>query len=70
MSKKQKKQKKKSKFEVGENETIEQCLNRMKNEGYTPIRRIEKPIFKEDGNEVIPIGKTIIFEAVPSESEH
>ncbi|GAA0302384.1 hypothetical protein GGQ92_002900 [Gracilibacillus halotolerans] len=69
MSKKQKKQKKK-KFEVGENETIEECLNRMKKEGYTPTRRIEKPIFREEGNSVIPVDKTVIFEAVALESEH
>jgi hypothetical protein len=38
---------KKKKFEVGENETIEQVLERMKIEGYLPVRRIETPIFEE-----------------------
>jgi hypothetical protein len=57
---------KKKKFEVGVNETIEQCLKRMKQEGYAPIRRIEEPIFheiKKDGKLVIePCGRKIIFE--------
>jgi hypothetical protein len=58
--------KKKMLFEVQENETIEQCLNRMKQQGYSPVRRMEKPIFQEikRDNEAIyePIGRQIIFE--------
>lgn len=58
--------KKKMLFEVQENETIEQCLNRMKQQGYTPVRRLEKPIFQEikRDSEMIyePIGRQIIFE--------
>ncbi|WP_318506053.1 NETI motif-containing protein [Bacillus sp. T3] len=57
----------KKQFEVQENESIEACLNRMKDEGYTPIRRIEKPIFKEVklGSSVTyePMGRYIVFEA-------
>jgi hypothetical protein len=57
---------KKKKFEVAANETIEQCLERMKQEGYAPVRRIEEPIFQEikkDGKLVIePCGRKIIFE--------
>lgn len=57
----------KKQFEVQENESIEACLNRMKDEGYTPIKRIEKPIFKEvkQGSSVTyePIGRNIVFEA-------
>lgn len=62
--------KKKSKvtFQVQENETIGECLERMKKEGYTPIRRIEKPVFQEvlKGNETNyePVGRQIIFEAI------
>lgn len=56
----------KKKFEVMENETIGECLERMNKEGYHPIKRIEKPIFKEDGNnkesKFIPIAQKIIFE--------
>ena len=32
-------------FEVEENETIEQCLERMKIEGYMPMGRKEEPMF-------------------------
>ncbi|MDQ1147971.1 hypothetical protein QE429_004798 [Bacillus sp. SORGH_AS 510] len=59
--------KKKQKFEVQENESIEDCLNRMKQQGYAPVRRTEKPIFQEvrKGNETIyePVGRQIVFEA-------
>jgi hypothetical protein len=58
--------KKKMQFEVQENETIEQCLNRMKQQGYSPVRRIEKPIFQEvkNANQTIyePVGRQIVFE--------
>lgn len=41
-------------FEVQENETIEQCLERMKKEGYMPIGRREEPIFHiVDGKPVV-----------------
>ena len=55
-------------FEVEENESIEDCLNRMKKLGYTPIRRTEKPIFQEikKGNDTIyePVARQIIFEGI------
>ena len=70
MSKKQKKQRKKKTFEVNEHESIEECLERIRKEGYTPVRKIEKPIFREDENGINPVDRTIIFEAVTSESEH
>ncbi|WP_210367238.1 NETI motif-containing protein [Bacillus sp. REN3] len=56
-------------YEVGENETIDAILDRMKNEGYMPVRRMEKPVFKEiekDGKlEYEPAGRRIVFEARP-----
>ncbi|MBP0725893.1 NETI motif-containing protein [Bacillus sp. RG28] len=56
----------KKKFEVFENESINDCLDRMKSEGYTPIKRMEEPIFKEviqNGmKEVEPVGRKIVFE--------
>lgn len=56
--------KKKLSFEVQENETIDQCLDRIQKAGYMPVRRIEKPIFKEEKNgSVEPIGRQIVFEA-------
>ncbi|WP_027408608.1 NETI motif-containing protein [Anoxybacteroides tepidamans] len=60
------KREKKKKFQVMDHETIEQCLMRMKQEGYTPIRRMEQPIFREVEKEgtisVEPCGKVIVFE--------
>ncbi len=57
---------KKQKFELQENESIDECLERMKKEGYFPVRRMEKPIFKEVKNgdqiEYIPVARQIIFE--------
>ena len=54
-------------FEVKENETITECLERIKSQGYVPVRRTEKPIFQEviNGKEVTyePVGREIIFEA-------
>ncbi|MBO9129196.1 NETI motif-containing protein [Bacillus sp. 165] len=59
-------QKKKKRFEVLHNESIEQCLERMKKEGYMPVRRTEEPIFHEvekEGKTIIePCGRTIVFE--------
>ena len=58
----------KKNFEVQENETISDCLARMEKEGYQPVRRLEKPIFKEEINkgttEYIPIAQKIIFQGV------
>jgi hypothetical protein len=54
-------------FEVQENETIDQCLGRIQKAGYIPVRRTEKPIFKEvkTGGKVDyePAGRQIVFEA-------
>ncbi|MCQ6280541.1 NETI motif-containing protein [Bacillus sp. EB600] len=54
-------------FEVQENESIGDCMDRMKKLGFSPIRRIEKPIFQEviNGSQTTyePVGRKIIFEA-------
>lgn len=67
-----KKPNKKKLYEVNENETISDCLDRMSKEGYSPTRRIEKPIFKEvlkNGEmDYEPAGRQIVFEAKPIES--
>ncbi|MFM2576690.1 NETI motif-containing protein [Staphylococcus warneri] len=55
------------KYKINDNETIADCLQRMKADGYMPTRRIEKPIYKEnkDGSlevlkqDIIFIGKKI-----------
>lgn len=58
----------KQRFEVGEKETIADCLERMAQEGYRPTRRIEEPIFQEvtknGQKEVVPVRQRIIFEGV------
>ncbi|WP_096201826.1 NETI motif-containing protein [Bacillus sp. FJAT-45350] len=60
--------KKKQKFEVGENESIDQCLQRMEQEGYMPTRRMEEPVFQEvmtnGKQEFVPIRQKIVFEGV------
>ena len=64
--------KKKQMYEVGEHESIDDCINRMKKDGYAPVRRMEKPIFKEvqknGAIEYEPAGRQIIFEAKPLEA--
>lgn len=49
-----------------ENETIDQLLARMSEEGYKPVRRTEEPIFQEkniNGKiEYVPVGRIIKFE--------
>ena len=63
--------KKKMRFEVGENETIADCLDRMAAEGYQPVRRMEEPVFqevkKDGGVDVIPVRQKIIFEGILNE---
>ncbi|MBP3952588.1 NETI motif-containing protein [Bacillus suaedae] len=65
--------KKKQQFEVLESETIDQCLERMKEEGYQPTRRMEKPIFEErhskSTKEYVPVRQQIIFEGILVEGE-
>ncbi|WP_147803176.1 NETI motif-containing protein [Alkalicoccus halolimnae] len=53
----------KKKFYVGEKETIGECLDRMKLEGYTPVRRMEEPVLKETKKGVETAYQRIIFEA-------
>lgn len=56
----------KKKFEVLENETIADCLDRMKQEGYRPVRRMEKPVFQAKHKKAEPeyLKQQIIFEGV------
>ncbi|GAA5417426.1 hypothetical protein Pryu01_02489 [Paraliobacillus ryukyuensis] len=60
----------KKRFSVEEGETISACLERMKQAGYQPIRRIEKPIFQENQAGVEPVSQEIIFDAIRIKSEH
>ncbi|NJP39357.1 NETI motif-containing protein [Alkalicoccus luteus] len=52
----------KKKFYVEANETIDDCLNRMAAEGYTPVRRMEEPVLKEKGKDVEVAYQRIVFE--------
>ncbi|WP_020008030.1 NETI motif-containing protein [Salinicoccus albus] len=50
----------KKKFEVEASETLAGCLARMKQEGYTPVRRMEQPVFTEkDGEKTVDHQKTV-----------
>ncbi len=48
-------------FEVGEHETIDDCLTRMQSEGYMPTGRREEPLFQEVNGEILPIRQIIQF---------
>lgn len=48
-------------FEVGETESIDDCLKRMDADGYTVAGRKEEPLFKEVDGEYIPIRQLIKF---------
>jgi hypothetical protein len=54
----------KKRYVVEAGESISDCLARMDREGYKPIRRIEKPIFKERDGGFVPVEREIIFDAV------
>ena len=54
-------------FDVEENETIDQCLERMKKEGYMPIGRREEPIFHEVNGQPTVHRKKIQFKGLLNE---
>ncbi|WP_340285722.1 NETI motif-containing protein [Staphylococcus coagulans] len=43
------------KFKVEADETIQDCLASMRAAGYMPVKRFEKPVFKENANGEIEI---------------
>ena len=51
-------------YEVQENETIEQCLERMKKDGYMPVGRKEEPIFEEVNGEPSYLRQKIQFKGM------
>lgn len=61
----------KKRFEVLEGEKVSDCMDRIKKEGYSPIRRSEQPVFKEvitNGEKTfVHHGQKIIFDAVKHE---
>ena len=54
-------------FEVGTDETIEECLKRIAAEGYTVAGRKEEPLFTEVNGEFIPIRQLIKFKGILTE---
>ncbi|HET6873009.1 MAG TPA: NETI motif-containing protein [Sporolactobacillaceae bacterium] len=60
---------KKKVFTVEEYGSVDACLLAMSREGYTPVRRIEKPFFKEGANGVEVAGRMISFEGVLAKPE-
>ncbi|MGM8216019.1 NETI motif-containing protein [Bacillaceae bacterium W0354] len=55
---------KKKKYRVSDFTSIDACLEQIEKDGYTPVRRIEKPIFEEKNGEYTPLRQDIIFEAI------
>lgn len=51
-------------YDVQENETIEQCLERMKKDGYMPFGRKEEPVFEEVNGEPIYLRQKIQFKGI------
>ncbi|WP_100489275.1 NETI motif-containing protein [Sporolactobacillus pectinivorans] len=49
-------------FIVGENESLDACLERMKKEGYRPVMRASRPIFREGKSGPEVIGRYCIIE--------
>ncbi|TWT02955.1 NETI motif-containing protein [Planococcus sp. CPCC 101016] len=48
-------------FEVEEHETISECLERMKAEGYAAVGRKEEPLFEEINGQPVPIRQIVRF---------
>lgn len=48
-------------FEVAEDETIDQCLERMKQQGYMPVARKEEPVFHLVNNEPTYLRQKVQF---------
>ena len=48
-------------FDVGENESIEECLKRMAVEGYSVVGRKEEPLFSEVDGKIVPLRQLIKF---------
>ena len=51
-------------FEVQEDESVEACLERMKQEGYMPAGRKEEPVFEERNGQPVPVRQLIKFKGI------
>ncbi|WZY00627.1 NETI motif-containing protein [Bacillus sp. FSL W7-1360] len=56
-------------FEVEEHETVSDCLERMRQAGYKPVRRKEEPVFVKKKGEKDPVWlrQRVVFEGVREE---
>ena len=48
-------------FEVEENESISECLDRMREQGYAAVGRKEEPLFEEINGLPVPIRQIVKF---------
>lgn len=48
-------------FEVEEHESISECLERMKAQGYAAVGRKEEPLFEEINGQPVPIRQIVKF---------
>ena len=51
-------------YEVGKDETIDECLNRMKADGYMAAGRKEEPLFEEVDGQPMPIRQIVKFKGI------
>lgn len=54
-------------YEVQENESIEECLARMRQDGYMAIGRKEEPLFHIVNGEPTYLRQKIQFKAIPAQ---
>ncbi|OHX50333.1 hypothetical protein BB776_00870 [Planococcus salinarum] len=51
-------------FEVHQEETVAECLERMKAEGYMAAGRKEEPLFEEKDGRPVPVRQMIKFKGI------
>lgn len=56
-------------YEVEENETISECLDRMQKDGYMPAGRKEEPLFEMIDGDPVPVRQLIKFKGLLIESD-
>lgn len=54
-------------FEVEEHESISDCLDRMKAQGYAAVGRKEEPLFEEVNGQPVPLRQIVKFKGSKQE---
>lgn len=54
-------------FEVEEHESISDCLDRMKAQGYAAVGRKEEPLFEEINGQPVPLRQIVKFKGSKQE---